>query len=46
MIYGARIRKRVRYLRIYSIKKRIGRRENIITRLFMKALERKAQQGA
>lgn len=45
MLYSIRIRKRVRYMRIYAIKRKIGRRENIVTRLFMKALEKKTGGG-
>lgn len=45
MIYNIRIRKRVKYMRIYAIKKRLGSRENIITRLFMRALAKRTGRG-
>ncbi len=45
MLYNVRVRKRVKYMRIYAIKKRLGARENLITRLFMKALAKKTGES-
>ncbi len=45
MIYNIRVRKRVKYMRIYAIKKRLGSKENIATRLFMRLLEKKTGAG-
>ncbi len=44
MRYEANIKKRVRYIRIYEIAKRIGPKENFLTRLFVKALSRKKEE--
>ena len=41
MIYSVKIKKRLRYVRVYTILKKTGHQENILTRLFMKALLRK-----
>jgi hypothetical protein len=39
MIYSAKIKKRLKYSRVYTVLKRTGGRENALTRLFMKALK-------
>lgn len=44
MIYSVRIRKRIRYIRVYTILKRVGQNLNFLTRLFMKALSGKNKQ--
>ncbi len=36
MIYSARVKKRVRYIRAYTMLKSTGKHENIITRGFIK----------
>ncbi|MEM0201622.1 MAG: hypothetical protein QXR73_00385 [Candidatus Micrarchaeaceae archaeon] len=41
MKYIARINKRVRYIRVYGIVKRVGPKQNFLTRLFVKALTKK-----
>ncbi|MDE1856605.1 MAG: hypothetical protein KGH98_00810 [Candidatus Micrarchaeota archaeon] len=38
MRYTARINKRIKYVKVYAITKRVGQRENLLTRLFVKLL--------
>jgi hypothetical protein len=38
MIYKMRINKRIRNIRVYKMLKRSGKRPNLITLLFMKAM--------
>ena len=47
MIYSVRIRKRTRYIKVYTILKRVGQSMNPLTRLFIKLLSGKKgqQQG-
>ncbi len=35
MIYRMRIRNRIRYIKVYTIKEKIGKKENIITKALM-----------
>ncbi len=44
MKYIARVNKRVRYIRVYEITKRIGPKQNFLTRLFVKALTKKEKE--
>jgi hypothetical protein len=37
MIYQVRLNKRIKNVRVYKIIKKIGRRDNVITKLFLKA---------
>lgn len=46
MKYVVRVKKRVRYLRAYSIKQRVGERENALTKLFSKMFGRKQKDSA
>ncbi len=46
MKYAVRINKRVKYLRTYTILKRIGDNENLLTKMFIKIFSRKKQEGA
>lgn len=46
MKYVIRINKRIRYLRTYTIVKRIGERENLLTKAFEKIFNRKKDQGS
>ncbi|MCL5442370.1 MAG: hypothetical protein M1603_01640 [Candidatus Marsarchaeota archaeon] len=45
MIYSVRINKRVRYIRVYTIVKRIGQNTNPLTKLFMKLLVKKPKES-
>ncbi len=44
MKYSVRVIKRVKYVRVYSIVKRIGRQPNLLTKLFMKAFTKKSDE--
>jgi hypothetical protein len=46
MKYFVRIDKRVKNGHVYVVLKRIGERQNLITKLFMKAFGPKAGEGA
>jgi len=41
MKYVAKINKKISYVRVYTIIKKLGRNENFLTKLFMKALNTK-----
>ena len=43
MKYEVRINKRIKYIRIYGIIKRVGSQENALTRLFSKAFAKKKE---
>lgn len=43
MIYKARIRKRLRYARAYTMLKKAKGQENALTRLFMRLLKQKSE---
>ena len=45
MKYVIRINKRVRYLRAYTITKRIGEHENFLTKMFIRLANRKKAEG-
>ncbi len=46
MKYLVRINKRVRYLRAYSIRERVGEHQNVLTRMLTRLLNRKpAREG-
>ena len=44
MKYAIRINKRVRYLKTYTIAKKIGENENFLTKMFVKIFNRKQEQ--
>ncbi len=45
MKYYVRIKKRVRYLRTYTILKRVGERQNVVTKILVKLLQKKQKEG-
>ncbi len=45
MIYSVRISKRIKYIRVYTIVKRIGQNTNILTKLFTKLLTKKPKDA-
>lgn len=46
MKYIVRVNKKLRYLRTYTILKRVDRNENFLTRVFMKAFNREGEKNA
>ncbi len=44
MKYYAKIKRRLRYVRIYRVLKKVEGQENIFTRLLMKAFSRKKKE--
>ncbi|MEM3883560.1 MAG: hypothetical protein QXT94_01330 [Methanothrix sp.] len=44
MKYIARVNKRVKYIRVYEIVKRVGPKQNFLSRLFTKALTKKEEK--
>lgn len=44
MKYIARVNRRVKYIRVYEIVKRVGPKQNFLTRLFVKALTKKGEK--
>ena len=40
MVYYVRIKKEVRYVKVYNILNKIGKKENLLTRLFIKLLSK------
>lgn len=42
MRYTAKVNKRVKYVKVYAITKRIGQKENLLTKLFERMLTKKA----
>lgn len=45
MIYSVRINKHVRYIRVYTVMKRVGQSANPLTKLFMKLLVKKPKES-
>ncbi len=43
-IYQARINRRIRNVKVYSIQRRIGQSDNFLTRLFMRIFAGKGRQ--
>ena len=41
MTYNVRINKRLRNIKVYTIKQRIGEKETFLTKLFLKMINRK-----
>jgi len=41
MKYAAKISKRINYIRVYTVTKKIGRSENFLTKLFVKMLTKR-----
>ena len=41
MKYSVKVSKRMHYVRVYTIVKKIGQRDNLLTTLFMKLLTKK-----
>jgi hypothetical protein len=46
MKYAVRINKKLRYLRTYAIIKRVDRKDNFLTKMFIKILGRKGGEKA
>ncbi|HUC38688.1 MAG TPA: hypothetical protein VL944_00985 [Candidatus Acidoferrum sp.] len=46
MKYVVRINKRVRYLKTYTIVKKVGPQPNLLTKLFIKIFNKKEEEGA
>jgi hypothetical protein len=46
MKYIVRINKKLRYLRTYTIVKRVDRNDNFLTRMFIKVFSRKGGENA
>jgi hypothetical protein len=44
MKYLARVNRRLKYIRVYEIVKRVGPKQNLLTRLFVKALTKKEEK--
>lgn len=44
MKYNVRVIKRVKYVRVYSVAKRLGHQPNFLTKLFMKAFTKKSEE--
>ena len=44
MKYAVRINKRVRYLRAYTVVKRVGENQNLFTKLLIKVFNRKKNE--
>ncbi len=45
MKYLVRINKKVRYLRAYNIKEKVGEHQNFLTKIFVRLLNRKPKEG-
>lgn len=43
MIYQAKVKRKLRYARVYRITKRLGHRENLITRLLVRLVTKKEE---
>jgi hypothetical protein len=44
MKYNVRVLKRIKYVRVYSVVKRLGRQPNFLTKLFMKAFTKNSKE--
>jgi hypothetical protein len=45
MVYPIRINKRIRNIRVYTIKKRLGRGEGLMTKLFIRLFNQGKKDG-
>ncbi len=45
MIYRMRIKNRVRYIKVYTIKEKIGKKENLITRALIALISKFTSKG-
>lgn len=44
MIYEARINKRLRYIKVYAIRQKIGQHETVVTKLFTRIFAPKKRE--